>query len=464
MNKKTKWILISVGILLVLLIVLSAMGAFGKAEGVKVTTEKVQKRTIIEVVNASGKVYPEIEVKVSPDISGEITELTVQEGDTVKKGQLLARIYADIYSLQRDQAASGVAQSQAQVANSRAQVANSEASLAALKASMEQAQKNFDMQKKLYDEKVISQSEFNIADANFKTNAANYNAALQGIRGSQASVQGAQANVQSAVSNLQKANKDLGRTAVIAPMSGVVSLLNVKKGERVVGSNMMAGTEILRIADMAKIEVRVDVGENDVPKVKLGDNAIVTIDAYSDKKFKGVVTQIASSNNGAAGSSALASTGNDVTQYKVYIRLLPESYMDLIGKGTFPFRPGMNASADIQTKTHTNILSVPINAVTTRDKNDSTTTTTTKKGKDENVDRTATEMDELDVVVFVVDKDKKVKKIIVKTDIQDINYIEVSRGLKEGDEVVTGPYDIVSKTLKNGAVVKKVEKKELFEK
>lgn len=461
MNKTTKWILISVGILVILLLVLSAMGAFGKSEGVKVTTEKAQRRTITEVVNASGKIYPEIEVKVSPDISGEITELTVQEGDTVKKGQLLARIYADIYSLQRDQAASGVAQSQAQVATSRAQVANSQASLAALKASMEQAQKNFNMQKKLYDDKVISLSEFNLADANLKTASANYNAAMQAIKGSEATVQGAQANVQSAVSNLQKANKDLGRTAVVAPMDGVVSLLSVKKGERVVGSNMMAGTEMLRIADMAKIEVRVDVGENDVPKVKLGDNAVITIDAYSDRKFKGVVTQIASSNNGAAGSSSLASTGNDVTQYKVYIRLLPESYMDLIGKGSFPFRPGMNASADIQTKTHTNVISVPINTVTTRDKNDSTKTSTVK-GKDANAEKPRTEMDELDVVVFVVDKDKKVKKVKVKTDIQDLNNIEITSGLKEGDEVVTGPYDVVSKTLKDGTVIKQVDKKDLF--
>ncbi|HMJ47924.1 MAG TPA: efflux RND transporter periplasmic adaptor subunit [Ferruginibacter sp.] len=462
MNKKTKWILISIGILLVLLVVLSKAGVFGKDEGLKVTAEKVQRRTIIEVVNASGKVYPEIEVKVSPDISGEITELTVQEGDTVKKGQLLARIYADIYSLQRDQAASGVAQSQAQVATSRAQVANSEASLGALKATLDQAQKNFNMQKKLYDDKVISLSEFNIAEASYKTSLANYNAAVAAIKGTQASVQGAQANVQSAVTNLQKANKDLGRTAVIAPMNGVVSLLSVKKGERVVGSNMMAGTEILRIADMASIEIRVDVGENDVPKVKLGDSAVIDIDAYSNRKFKGIVTQIASSNNGAASQSAIANATNDVTQYKVYIRLLPESYSDLLGKGTFPFRPGMSASADIQTRRQSNVLSVPINAVTTRDKYDTVLVDKTKT-----VDASAaatTSVDDLDVVVFVKGKDDKVQKVNVSTGIQDINYIEITQGLKEGDEVITGPYDVVSKTLKKDARVKVVDKKELFEK
>ena len=199
--------------------------------------------------------------------------------------------------------------------------------------------------------------------ADLRSAQANYNAAKQGIRSGQATVQSARAN-------LEKANKDLSRTAVMATMDGVVSLLNVKQGERVVGSNLMSGTEMLRIADMSKIEVRVDVGENDVPKVKLGDSALVTIEAYSDRKFKGIVTQIASSYNGAASASALASTSTDVTQYKVYIRLLPESYMDLIGKGHFPFRPGMSANADIQTKTEVNALSVPINAVTTRDKNE----------------------------------------------------------------------------------------------
>lgn len=448
MSKKLKWILISLGILVVALVALSKAGVFGKEEGIKVTAEKVQKRTITEIVNASGKIFPEVEVKVSPDISGEITELTVMEGDTVKKGQVLARIYADIYNIQRNQAASGVVQSQAQVANSQA-------AIDALKAQQEQAQRSYDMQKKLFDQKVISLNEFNVADANLKSAKANYNAALQGIRGGQA-------NVQSAKENLAKANTDLSRTVVTAPMDGVVSLLNVKKGERVVGSNLMSGTEILRIADMAKIEIRVDVGENDIPKVKLGDSALIEVDAYSERKFKGIVTQIASSNNGAATQSALANSSNDVTQYKVYIRLLPESYVDLLGKGSFPFRPGMSASADIQTKTHTNVFSVPINAVTTRDKNDSSKVDSKKK--DESDVKTITPLiDDLEVVVFVIGKDGKVTKVKVKTDIQDINNIEIVSGLKEGDQVVTGPYDVVTKTLKVGKKVRVVDKKDLFE-
>lgn len=453
MSKTLKWILISVGILLVAMIGLSKAGVFGKNEGTKVTSEKVQKRTITEIVNASGKIYPEVEVKVSPDISGEITELNVQEGDTVKKGQVLARIYADVYNIQRSQAASGVAQSQAQVSNSTA-------ALDALKAQMEQAEKTYSMQKQLFDDKVISKNEFNIAEANYKSARANYNAAVQGIRGGQASIQSAEAN-------LQKANKDLGRTVITAPTDGVISLLNVKKGEKVAGNSFNVGTEMMRIADMEKIEVRVDVGENDIPKVKLGDSAIITVDAYSDRKFKGLVTQIASSNNGAATQNALSATSTDVTQYKVYVRLLPESYMDLMGRGSFPFRPGMSASADIQTKTHSNILSIPINAVTTRDKNDST-----KNNKPKTADAgtattsapTTTSYDDLEVVVFILDKEGKIKKVKVKTDIQDINNIEVVSGLKEGDTVITGPYDVVSKTLKEGDKVKVVDKKELFEK
>jgi HlyD family secretion protein len=462
MSKTLKWILGSTAVLLVALIGMAKAGVFGKDKGIKVTAEKVKKRTIIEVVNAPGKVYPEIEVKVSPDISGEITELTIQEGDSVKKGQVLARIYGDIYSTQRDQAAAGVSQSQAQVQATQAQVANSQAASAALKANLEQAQRTYNMQKQLYDEKVISLNEFNMADAAMKTATANYNAAVQGIKSTQANVQSARAGVQSARANLQKTNKDLSRTAVVAPMDGVVSLLNVKKGEKVVGNSMMAGTEILRVADMQKIQVRVDVSENDIPKVKLGDSAIVEVEAYSNRKFKGIVTQISSSNNGASAQNALANTSSDVTNYKVYIRILPESYMDLIGKGSFPFRPGMSANVDIQTKRHTDVLSVPINAIATRDKNDSLKVKTDESNMAAKSNTSSD--DDVDVVAFVLQKDGTTKKVKVKTDIQDITYIEVTEGLKEGDEVITGPYDLVSRTLKETDKVNIVEAKDLYEK
>lgn len=452
MNKTLKWIIISLVILIVLLIILKKTGVIGKDEGIKVTTEKVTKRTIVETVNASGKIYPEVEVKLSPDISGEIVELDVAEGDSVKKGEVLAKIYGDIYVTQRDQAAAIVNQQ-------LAQMADAQASLGALEAQLDQAKKTYDMQKQLYDQKVISRNEFNTAEAAYKTAQANLNAAQAGIKGSSASVQSARAA-------LQKANKDISLATLRAPMDGIVSLLSVKKGERVVGSSMMAGTEMMRIADLSKIEVRVDVGENDVPKVRLGDSATIEVDAYNDRKFTGVVTQIASSNNGAAIANDLSNTSTDVTNYKVYIRLNPDSYKDLLDsthKRRFPFRPGMSASADIQTKTHTNVLSIPINAVTTREKNDSTGNKVGKNPDDETAVISNSGNNDLDIVVFVMQADGKVKKQKVKTDIQDINYIEITNGLKEGQEVITGPYDVVSKTLKDGDKVKVVPKSSLFE-
>ena len=455
MNKKLKWIIISLVILIVLLVILKKTGVLGKDEGIKVTAEKVEKRTIVETVNASGKIFPEVEVKLSPDISGEIVELEVAEGDSVKKGEVLAKIYGDIYNTQKDQASAIVNQQQAQMADAQA-------GLGALEAQLDQANKTYAMQKQLYDEKVISRNEFNTADAAYKTAQANLNAAKQGVVGSEAGVQSAKAA-------LQKANKDLSLATLRSPMDGIVSLLSVKKGERVVGSSMMAGTEMMRIADMSKIEVRVDVGENDIPKVRLGDSASIEVDAYNDRKFTGVVTQIASSNNGASAQSNLTNTSTDVTNYKVYIRLNPDSYKDLIKANNasrikkLPFRPGMSASADIQTKTHTNVLSIPINAVTTREKNDSTRNKSMNgpPGGDQSAINDNGDND-LDIVVFVLQPDGKVKKQKVKTDIQDINYIEITDGLKEGQQVITGPYDVVSKTLKDGDKVKVVSKNQLF--
>lgn len=456
MNKTLKWIIITLVGLIVLLVILKKAGVIGKDEGIKVTAEKVARRNITETVNASGKVYPVVEVKMSPDISGEIVELNVKEGDSVKKGQVLARIYGDIYATQRDQAAAIVTQQ-------KAQLANSQASIGALQAQLDQAKKTYDMQKQLYDEKVISANEFNTADASYKAALANYNAAKQGINASEAGVLSAQAA-------LAKANKDISLATLVSPMDGVISLLNVKKGERVVGSSMMAGTEMMRIADMNEMEVRVDVGEDDIPKVHLGDTASIEVDAYNDRKFLGIVTEIASSNNGAANqTSTTTTTSTDVTNYKVYIRLQKSSYKDLIDlahPNHFPFRPGMSATADIQTRTQMNVLSIPINAVTTRAKNDSSGITSNKITNPlDNVQPGATAVtgNDLDEVVFQVMADGTVQKKVVTTGIQDINYIEITSGVKEGDELVTGPYDVVSKTLKNKDKVKVVPKSELFD-
>ena len=357
MNKKWIWILAGIAVVVLVLLTLKKTGVIGKDKSTKVAIEKASKKNITEIVTASGKVYPEVELKISPDISGEIVQLSVQEGDSVTKGQLLAMVYADIYATQRDQASAGVAQQIAQVENATA-------SLAAVKARMDQAERQYQRQKQLFQEKVISKLEFEQADNGYLTSKADYNAALQSIKSGQAGVASARAS-------LQRANKDLGRTSVFSPMNGVVSLLNVKKGERVVGNSMMAGTEMMRIADMRVIEVRVDVGENDIPKVTIGDTALVEVDAYNKRKFIGTVTQISSTSRGTSG--AVTTSATDVTNYEVRIRLIPSSYADLIDRNkpqNFPFRPGMSANADIQTQTHVNVLAIPINAVTTRDQAD----------------------------------------------------------------------------------------------
>lgn len=446
MSKTLKWIIISLSVLIVLLIILKVSGALGKDEGIKVTTEKAASRTITEVVTASGKIFPEIEVKVSPDVSGEIVDLVVEEGDTVRRGQVLAKVYADIISSQRDQAAAGVSQSEAMVSNAKSQ-------LGALQATIDQTEAAYNRQKKLLDQKVISQQEFEQAQQAYQSAKSNYAAALENIKANQA-------NVQSAMANLNRANQDVSRTTITAPMDGVISLLAVKKGERVVGTAQMAGTEMMRIADLSSIEVQVDVGENDIPKVSFGDTALVEVDAFSNRKFKGVVYKIANPQTSSSASSL--STSTQVTNYRVHIRLLPGSYNDLVQKGKpFPFRPNMTASADIQTHTEKNTLTVPLNAVTTRDKKNGKAVETDKKDDNSNNENNAVAEDDIQEVVFILQKDGRVKKLPVKTAIQDINYIQVVQGLKLGDEVITGPYDVVSKQLQDSTKVMVVTKEQL---
>jgi HlyD family secretion protein len=460
MNKSTIRIIIGVVVLVVVLVLLKGTGVLGKEEGTRVSAEKVALRNITEVVTASGKVYPEKEVKISPDISGEVVDLGVtQEGDSVHKGQELAKIYADIYTTQRDQAA-------AQMNQQQALVSNAEAMLPGLKTSMDVAKKALDREKQLLDQKVVSLSEYETAEGTLQTAQANYMAALQTVKGNSAGAVSARAN-------LDIAAKNLSRTTVVSPIDGVVSLLSIKKGERVVGNSMMAGTEMMRVADMSRIETIVDVGENDIPKVQLGDSALISVDAYSNRKFRGIVTQIASSVTTAAGTSTTTVSTNDVTNYKVHIRLSPDSYKDLYNPArpkSFPFRPGMSASADIQTRTHANVLSVPINAVAVREKNSNSAVSANADDAsgDENSNKNDTHAqntnaDDLDEVVFVLQPGDTVRKVKVRTDIQDINYIEIVDGLKAGDQIITGPYSIVSKTLKSGQHVKVVPKDKLFE-
>lgn len=448
MNKKLIWILVGLFAVIILLVTLKKTGVIGKETGEEVTTEKVQTRTITESVNASGKVYPEIEVKVSPDISGEVVNLFVEEGDKVTKGQVLAKIYADIYSTQRDQVTASVNQFEAQYENVKA-------GLSGLKTSYENTKTTYERYKKLLADKIVSRSEFEQTEQSYRSAESNYLAAQQAIKSSQAQIQGVRAQ-------LSRAEKDLARTTIVAPMDGIVSSMGVKKGERVVGTAQMAGTEMMRVADMKSIEVRVDVGENDITKVKIGDTALVEVDAYNKRKFKGIVYKIA---NPVSALSSTAASSTEVANYKVHIRLEPSSYEDLIVENAkFPFRPGMTASADIQTKSKVNVISVPLNAVTTRDKegNGKDTKVSAAKTDDKNAPAPANKEEDVNEVVFVLQKDNKVKMVKVKTDIQDLNYIEVA-GLNVGDEVITGPYSTVSKTLKEGSLVKVVTKDKLFE-
>jgi HlyD family secretion protein len=453
MNKKLIWIIVSLVVIILAFVILKKAGVIGKEEGIKVSVEKAGKHAIIETVTASGKIYPETEVKLSSDISGQIVELNVEEGDSVKKGQLLAKIFADIYSNQKNQAAAQVNQQEAMVDNVKAQ-------LPGLKATMDAAQTQYDRQKTLLAQKVISLSEFETATTSLRTAQANYNAALQNVTSNIAAVSSAKANLA-----IQAANVD--KTTITSPLNGVVSLLSVKKGERVAGNQFAAGTEIMRVADMSKIEAVVDVGENDITKVHLGDSAIVEVDAYNGRKFKGFVTQIASSIVSTATSSS--STTNDVTNYKVHIRLNPATYKDLTDNKrpkSLVFRPGMTASADIQTKTHADVLAVPINAVTTREKTAGSQAAAKDKKpvEDQNGDvKAVVSNGDLDEVVFLLQPDNTVKQVSVKTDIQDVNNIEITDGLKLGDQVVTGPYGTVSKILNNGTKVSVVDKDKLFE-
>jgi HlyD family secretion protein len=449
MSKTGIWILSIIGGLIVVFAAVKIIGA-GNNKGVKVAVENVESRTIVETVPATGQIYPEVEVKISPDISGEVVELNVEEGDSVRRGQVLARIFADIYALQRDQAA-------AQVGQSQATVANSEAALEALRANMVQAQQAYDRNKVLYEEKVISKAELEQFETTLRSAKANFAAAEQNIKSLRATVQAAQ-------TGLDRANKDLSRTTLVAPMDGVISSLLIKRGERVAGNSFNVGTEMMTVADMSVLEVRVNVGENDIVKVSIGDSADITVDAYNNRKFRGIVTQIASSTR----SSAVAAASNEVTNYEVRIRLDKSSYADLIDPSKprkWPFRPGMNASAEIKTRRVLNVLSVPIIAVGSRIKGTEESVAQKKEGPSNasgGPNEDAPVVSERDEVVFVVQADGTVKKVLVESGIQDINYIEIKKGLSGGESVVVSPYTAISTTLKDGMKVNVVKKEELF--
>lgn len=449
---KKPLLLIGSGIIIIALLL--GIKSCSNSGAIEVTTEKVQRRNIIETVSANGKIQPEVQLKISSDVSGEIVELLVKEGDHVNKGDMLVKIKPDIYQSSLERASAAVSSSQSNIETAKAQVAQA-------KAQYVNAESAFQRSKKLFDQGAISQADFNNAQASFESAKAQLESAEEGVKA-------AMFNVSSAQASLKEAKENLNKTSIFAAVSGTVSKLSKEKGERVVGTNMMEGSEIMILANLNEMEVSVDVNENDIVRVHFNDTADIQVDAYMERKFKGIITEIA---NSANTSGVMA---DQVTNFTVKIRILQESYKDLMNAKNLnlsPFRPGMSATVDIHTKTAVNVLSLPIQAVTTR------SDSTVNAGEEENKgdDYSAKVIDEKkekiemskmpkDVkpqeCVFIY-SDGKVKLQKVKTGIQDNIAIEITEGLKEGDEVVSGPYNAVAKLLKNGIKVEKSEKADI---
>lgn len=413
-NKLLKILLPVVVLLLIFAVIGKKQGWFGKAVMVKVAVENAEKRTIVETITANGKIQPEKEVKLTPDVSGEIVELTVMEGDNVEKGQLLLRIKPDTYISQRDRSLAAISSARARLAQAEAQFI--------------QAELSFKRSKQLFAEQTISKSEYEQAEASYSVAKAEVDAARFSVTSSEAS--------------LKEANENLIKTSIYAPMTGTVSMLLVELGERVAGTNLMAGTEMLRVADLSRMEAQVEVNENDIVRVKLGDTALIEVDAYLDKKFKGVVTEIANS------AKITGVSADQVTNFDVKILIIPESYKDLTdgGKST-PFRPGMSATVEIQTEVKDSVITVPIQSVTTR-----TDTTKVAAGRTD---------DELRTLVFITDGKYALARD-VKTGIQDNNYIEITSGIQDSDRVISAPFSAISKKLSDSTLIEILKKEELF--
>jgi len=468
-KKNNTLIYVLVGIIVLLLIGAAIFNQGGKSKGEKVSVEAAEKRTIKETVSASGKIYPETEVKISSDVSGEIVQLNVEEGDSVVLGQLLAKIDPDAYQSQVERGVASVNNAKAQVANSKSGIERAKAQLTQARAQKEQiqaqltnAQAIHDRNEKLHKDGVISIADFDASlstleglKANLKSSTANVKSSEAGLESAKQSTEAAEYMVKSSQASLKELNTSLKRTTIFAPTAGVVSMLSVEKGERVVGTSMMNGTEMMRIANLNSMEVQVDVSENDVLRVSVGDPVEIEVDAYIDRTFKGEVTQVA---NSASNTATASLTTDQVTNFVVKIRIDQSSYAELMkDKKGFPFRPGMSASVEIFTNTKNEVLSVPIQSVTTREDKEEKRKQKKMKGA-KNVDD---DDDDIKEVVFVCRGDSAIM-VEVKTGIQDDSYIEVLEGVKEGDEIVTGPYNVVSKKLKDGKTVTKVDEDELY--
>lgn len=444
-KNKTLWYLLGgVAVLVIVAFVGKKQGWIGGQKETEVSVEATTRRNIIEMVSASGKIQPEVEVKLSPEVSGELVEIYVKEGDRVKKGQLLCKIRPDFY-------ASDYSRSEAMVNEVKANLANSQAQLASAEATFKNAEASFKRNQQLFKEKVISQSEYDAA-------LAQYEQARESVSAAKQSVQAAKYSVASNQASLQQSGVNLAKTTIYSPIDGIVSLLSVKKGERVLGTAQMQGTEIMRIADLKSMEAVVDVNENDINRISLNDTADVEVDAFLGKKFKGYVTSIA---NSATSASATATT-DQVTNFQVKVRLIPSSYEAALKEGQdSPFRPGLSATVDVHTNKVTKVIAVPIQAVTTREpKKDEGP----KDGKPANNNNDKKKSDKQEIVksiVFVM-RNGLAQSVPVTTGIQDDSYIEVKSGLKDGDQVIIAPYLAISKNLKDGDKVKKVDQDKLF--
>jgi len=433
-KKKTGYTLyIIIGVVILLVVAMLARGGKGE-KATRVVVEKAQKRDIIETVAASGKVFPEVEVEITSNVSGTLVELLVKEGEAVKAGQLLARIDADALSsiVERTEAASSGA---------RAQLEGVQAQKEQLLAQFKNTDASFKRNKSLFEQGVISKAEYDASLAAYETALANLQAADKNILAAQFSVKSADATV-------KEQKKSLSQTSIYAPIDGIVSKLYKKRGEQVVGTIQMAGTPILKISNLASVEVRIDVNERDILNVQLNDEAAIELDAYPNRKFKGVVSQIA---NTASNALTAALTSDAVTNFEVKIRLLPESYQDIVTQdGRSPFRSGLSASAEIKTNTIAGVLTVPIGAVTARAQEDSSQVDKKKEAV-------------LQEYVFVQSGDSVIMRP-VSVSAQDDSYIQITKGLTENETVVKAPYDAVTKQLKTGAKIEVVTEKDLYQK
>lgn len=459
-RRRNNWLVIGLVGVIAILVAVAIIRQQTKPKGEIVEVEKVARRTITEKVAASGKVFPQTEIKISSDVSGEIVELYVEEGDSVVTGQLLAKIDPEAVQSQVERGVASVNSAKAQLANSRSQIEQLRAQKENIEAQLKNAREIHQRNEKLKKEGVISQADYDQSLSNLQALEANLRSSDAQIKAAQQSAQAADFQVQSAEASLRELRTSLRRTTIYAPTGGIVSQLNVEEGERVVGTIQMAGTEMMRIANLNAMEVRVDVSENDVPRVTVGDEVEIEVDAYIGRKFKGRVTQIARSATNVGATASL--TSDQVTNFEVRISVEPESYQDLISQNKpHPFLPGMSASVEIFTETVKDALSVPIQAVTTRERNETKRRKAAAKEDDEGegeavaaANATEPSTDDLMEVVFVVSADT-VKMVKVSTGIQDDTYIYITSGLQEGQEIVVGPYTAVSRKLEEGDAIQR---------